>query len=276
MSIFDDLDAETIHEDHEVYRRSITKYAFGWCGSKSQDLDHILPYLPYYNGWVDVFGGSGIVTLARAKSKFEVYNDSFSGVTDFYRCIRDKTLSKKLEDTLQLYLHSREEWYRCHETWKDTQDIIERAAKWYYMNFYSHSYVGRTFGRQTEKQMRNHLTKLEGFPTIHERFKNVLIENMDFRTIFRDYAHHDTVMYCDPPYLDTDKTTYWGTWFTEADHKELLQLIFNCNSFVALSGHDNPLYNLYPWDNKISWKHFSIHTQNGQERTENLWIKEAK
>lgn len=276
MSLFDDLDAANVHEN-EIDRRDISKMAFGWCGSKIADLEHILPRLPYRKGFVDMFGGSGVVTLGRAPSKFEVYNDNFSGVTDFFRCIREKELSVKLEELLQTYFHSREEWYRCHSTWKDTIDPVERAAKWYYMNSYSHSAVGRTLGRQ--KNTHNglsgvHFTKTLHFRTLHERFKRVFIENLDFRTMFRDYSHPETVIYCDPPYLETDKTNYFGSKFDEGDHKDLLECIFKSNSFVALSGHPNKLYETYNWSARYEWKHFSVHTEDGQERTEVLWIKE--
>lgn len=263
--------------DQDIDRRAISKMAFSWCGSKSQDLEQILPRLPHDKGWGDVFGGSGIVTLARQKCEFEVYNDNFSGVTDFYRCIRDKVMSRQLEELLQMYLHSREEWYRCHATWKDTLDPVERAAKWYYMNSYSHSGVGRTFGRQRcidNSLSGTHLRKTLHFQSLHERFKNVLIENMDFRTFFKDYGHKNTVLYCDPPYLETQKTTYFGARFTEQDHIDLLECIFKCDSFVALSGHPNDLYEQYEWDSVHTWKHFSCNTEDGMERTERLWIKE--
>lgn len=277
MSLFDDLDAETIHDNHVIDRRELSKFAFGWCGNKSLDLKFILPHLPYRKGWVDMFGGSGIVTAARAVSKFEVYNDNFSGVTDFFRCIREQQLYPKLVELLNTYLHSREEWYRCFSTWKDTQDVVERAAKWYYMNYYSHSAVGRTLGRQ--KNSRNtlsgtHLSKTMHFRTLHERFKGVFIENLDFRTMFKDYSHPETIIYCDPPYLETDKTNYFGSKFDEGDHKDLLACIFNSSSYVAVSGHPNKLYEKYPWTYRHEWKHFSVHTEDGQERTEVLWIKE--
>lgn len=277
MGLFDDLDAASIGDDHVIDRRAITKYSIPWCGNKSMDAEYILPRLPYYKGWVDVFGGSGFMTLARAKSDFEVYNDSFSGVTDFYRCMRDPKLHDQVRDKLELYLHSREEWYRCYTTWENVEDIVERATMWYYMNYYSHSAVGRTYGRQ--KSVKNalsgtHLTKTLHFRTMHERMKNVHIENMDFRTVFKDYAHIETVFYLDPPYMNTDKTNYFKTPFSTGDHKDMLELIFSSPGFMAVSGHPNDLYETYPWSARHEWKHFSVHTEDGQERTEVLWIKE--
>ncbi len=277
MGLFDDLDAATIGDDHIIDRRAISKYSIPWCGNKSMDAEHILPEIPYLDGWGDVFGGSGYMTLARAKVAFEVYNDNFSGVTDFYRCMRDDVLHDKVRAKLELYLHSREEWYRCFTEWKNKDDIVERASMWYYMNFYSHSAVGRTFGRQRGDKNSlsgTHLSKTPHFRFMHERMRPVLIENMDFRTFIKDYCRKNMAMYLDPPYMNTDKTKYFHAEFTEGDHKDMLELVFNSPGFYAVSGHANELYEKYSWDRRKEWKHFSVHTEDGQERTEVLWIKD--
>lgn len=275
----------------ESARETIMKPPFGWAGSKARSLEHLLPHLPYEKTFVDVFGGSGCVTLSRHPSKLDVYNDAYSGVTDFYRCIKSAELLPLLIDYLKHNIHGREMFQLSKNEWKNTVDPVERAAKWYYMVYMSFGCLGRNFARATKstisfgaKLQRN----LELFWPIHERMKTVQVENLDFEQCMKDFDSHETVFYCDPPYMHSDIGIYDEAWPLDK-HKRLLSVIFNTHGFVALSGYDNELYNAMPWDNKITWqtritigsKAFTetnnlIGKENvmQKEATECLWIKE--
>ena len=163
------------------------------------------------------------------------------------------------------------------------------------MIIYSFAKRGDAFGRSVYTVNATsglHFTKTLTFMTLHERLKNVMIENLDFRQVFKDYSHPDTVFYCDPPYLNTLRTNYFGNAFNRKDHEDLLECIFKSQSFVALSGHENDLYDAYPWDNKFTWEQYRsikcVDDSEGEEdadlknkrdvahKTEVLWIKERK
>jgi DNA adenine methylase len=283
LEMFDDL----TRGEETFSRKDCLKAPFAWQGGKSKTVHKILPHLPYYRAYVEVFGGSGAVLLARSPSKLEVYNDRFGGVCDFYRCLHDKELSEKLRARLEFIVHSRELFYFCRDTWENTQDIVERAARWYYSSIYSFASKGTTFGRSFDAGMGNkHFSHWKDFPAIHRRLANVLIENLDFRQIFKDCDSPDTVFYCDPPYINTSNSSYKHE-LGIGDHRDLMSCIFNCKGFVALSGYPNALYDDQPWDNKFVWEVFvstSLGAREGnnlQHPTERgntkecLWIKEA-
>lgn len=243
-------------ESQEEVRDTYVRAPFGYVGGKSRSLPYILPHLPYTDLYVEVFGGSGAVLLARNKSKLEVFNDRHSGVIAFYRCIRDRVKMNALLDRLQLCLHSREEFIFCKNSWKDCTDDVERAARWYYSIQCSFAGIGRNFGRvkkgknQLAMKIKNHLPH---FPEVHLRMMDVQVENLDWRYMLKDYDSKDSVFYLDPPYY----TSYSGTYEHELstdDHKEMLERIFQCHGFVALSGYPNPLYESYPWDKKFEWE----------------------
>jgi DNA adenine methylase len=275
-------------------RGECLKAPFGWPGGKSKSLDKILPHLPYYNTYVEVFGGAGSVLLARDKCKMEVYNDRFGGVVDFYRVLRDPKLSEQLFTRLNNTVHAREEFLLCLETWENVEDPVERAARWYYTIAYSFAAKGKTFGRSVSGA--NCMSgKIQGniqlFEPVKKRLEKVLIENLDFRQIFKDFDKHDAVFYCDPPYMHASSTHYKHE-MQMSDHKALLECIFNAQGFVALSGYPNELYDSYPWDEKKVWEQFVsvqgevykeennlAHLKGLKERgmtTECLWIKEAR
>lgn len=274
-------------------REEIVRAPFGYPGGKSSSLDKILPHLPYRNLYAEPFGGSGSVMWARNPSPLEIFNDRYSGVTSFYRCIRDKDKMHALIERIETTIHSREEFLWCRDTWKNCQDEVERAARWYYMLQTSFGAQGRNFGRsvrgkaQMGPKIRNNLML---FHPLHQRIKHVQFENLDWRQCIKDFDQEDMVWYLDPPYYEYAKGMYEHEMQKE-EHKELLERIFHLKGFVALSGYSNSLYDSYPWDNKYTWtinvnmlaiaftennhligKEDSIKRGRAQEV---LWIKEA-
>lgn len=291
FDLFQEMDAESISGTRE----SIIKAPFGYPGGKSKSVLKILPHLPVRKTWAEVFGGSAALTLSRTKSPLEVYNDRFGGVCDFYRVIRDETLLYKLIERLDLTVHSREDFLLCRDTWENTQDIVERAARWYYMTEYSFGGQGRNFGRASKE--KNPMSgkfkdKLPLFELIHKRMARVTIENQDWRFILKDFDSPDTVFYLDPPYYDSHDIFYKHA-MSKQDHKEMLDMVFDCKGFVAVSGYHNELYGSYDWSKILSWKQTitakslakTFDASNGyaanmklerEQGTEMLYLKEAQ
>lgn len=274
--------------------KKIMRAAFGWPGGKSRSYKKIIELLPYTDRYVEVFGGCGIVMLAREPVEMEVFNDRHSGITAFYRCLKDPKLFQQLCDWVDLTICSREEWAFCKETWQDINDPLERACRWYYMLRYSFGHLGRNFGRSTSSKSiiaGKIRRRLDWFPTIHERLRKVQIENQDWRDIIADYDHSQTVFYLDPPYIDAHAGTYqYG--MSHDDHRELIDIIFESKGFFALSGYPNNFYDSRNWDAVHSWPVYvsmepiAFTEENRKADIENLtkrgkveehlWIKEAR
>lgn len=279
---------------HEEVREQYVRAPFPYPGAKSRSINNILPHLPYRSGYGEPFGGSGAVLLSRNASPLEVFNDRYSGVTSFYRVIRDRMKMNALLDRMQLCLHSREEFIWCKNTWKDCEDEVERAARWYYMIMSSFGAQGRNFGRcvkgkaQIGPKLKNNL---KFFHECHLRMLHVQVENQDWRTCLKDYDQDDWVWYLDPPYYSYAKGMY-ECEMNKEEHVELLERIFQLKGFVALSGYENELYDKYKWDHRYSWTVIVSSLGQGFTETNNLagkegllqrgtakevlWIKEAK
>jgi len=229
---------------------------FGYPGGKSRSLEQLLHHLPVRRSYVEPFGGSGVVLLNRPVSALEVYNDRYSGVVAFYRCLRDESKLNAMIDRLDLAVSAKEEWIWCADTWQNCQDDVERAARWFYMHTYSFSNKGRCWGRQTKsKSMAGKVRdKLTTFNTIHRRFKHVQIENQDWRECIKDYGSRETVFYHDPPYLyDVSYSKIYDHGMRKSDHEQLLNTIFSTKGFHAISGYASPLYDSYEWDERHEW-----------------------
>jgi len=293
MKLFDELDRNA-PDELKSKDDLIIRAPFGWAGGKSRSVAQILKFLPYRNLYVEPFGGSAAILLARKPSELDVYNDRHGGVVAFYRCLRDKKKFQELVDWLELTIHSREDFVDAKQTWVKESDDVIRAGKWYYMVNYSFGSLGRNFGRSTSGRgliggkIRN---KLKYFPFIHDRLARVQIENQDWSDCIRDYDSRETVFYIDPPYIDA----YQGTFkyeMTHDDHRKLLETIFQIRGFCAVSGYANPLYDNQPWDDRHVWDSFcsidscaytiSNHKsqtkglKKRQKAEEVLWIKESR
>ena len=287
LSMFEDLDRNA----EQVTRETILKAPFGYPGGKSRSVKHILPKLPYRGIYVEPFGGSAALLLARHPSKLEVFNDRYAGVVAFYRCIRDPRRMEKLCDAIELSVHSREDFIINRDTWENVENDIERAFRWYYMTMYSFATLGRNFGRSTSAKacLASIRDKLPLFPLIHQRFKKVQVENQDWYDCMIDYDSPNTVFYIDPPYIDADVGIYKNK-MTHDDHRRMLNMIFSLKGFVAVSGYSNPLYENQEWDSRYVWESFvSIQSQaytetnfkahlKGLDKREHakemLWVKE--
>lgn len=249
LAIFQSMD------DAPQVREEYVRSPFGYPGSKFRSLDDILPELPYRSRYGEPFGGSGKVLLARKSCPFEVLNDRYSGVTSFYRVLREPIGRDALIARLEEVCHSREEFIWSRDTWKDCHNPVERAARWFYMVRNSFGSQGRNFGRSVSDATmpRAYHNSLKLFPACSLRLRHVTVENQDWRQCLKDFDHHDMVWYIDPPYFKVCKGMY-EIEMADADHVELLERIFHLQGFVALSGYPNELYNRYPWDHVKTWK----------------------
>ena len=263
-----------------------------YMGNKFGQLDFILPMMPWHETYVEVFGGSGAVLLAKKPSKLEVFNDRFSGTVALYQCIQQDDKLQELKTRIQMLPHSREFFAWCRDTWETEDDVVMRALKYYYL--VQASFAGRAefFGRVV-KNHNNIPNKIQlavpGFAELHERLRGVQIENLDWRQCFKDFDNAEVLFYLDPPYYGSD---VYGTGFTKKDHIEMCQRCFDLEGAVVLSGYENPIYDQFPWDgihlndevdNRVTTMAYDDHNNMaGREgttergvRKEYLWIKEA-
>lgn len=244
----------SMEREDDIVREDYVRAPFGYPGGKARSIPHILPALPYTSMYCEPFGGSGAVWLARHPSKLEIFNDRYSGVTSFFRAVRDH--KKELVERLSHLIHSREEFIWCKNTWKNHDDLVERAARWYYCvraSFGAQSmYFGRS--RNPKASFASKLSEnLDHYHDLHDRIKNTQIENLSWQSCFDDYNHDDCVWYLDPPYYKVSKGMYEHD-MPDSEHVEILERIQRLTGFVAISSYPNDLYNSYPWSRILTWE----------------------
>ena len=104
--------------------------------------------------------------------------------------------------------------------------------------------------------------------------KEAQIENIDAVELIRRYNDKDTLIYCDPPYLQSlRRKNMYACEMDEKKHIELLEVLKESKSKIVISGYDNELY-----DRELrGWSTDTIETtaQFGLHRNEKIWANFA-
>lgn len=241
-----------------------------WVGGKSKLLWLIHRLAPSrYDRFVDVFGGSGTVTLNHPHHKgcVEVYNDYNSDLVNLFRCARDRPMALMRELNF-LPLHSREDFnlladFLAQREPRDpflqeeleivdefvppddgaalkslltgrAQDWdIRRAAAYLKKIRCSYSGTGGAFGARPV----NIRAAIPLIWACSKRLENVVIENRDFESVIRQYGQEGTFLYCDPPYYEAE---CYEVVFPKADHFRLHRLLAETPAFVMVSYNNCP------------------------------------
>lgn len=250
--------------------KAILKYP----GGKWRISDWILSHFPAHKVYLEPFFGSGAVLFNKAPSYIETVNDIDGNIVNLFRVCREHP--EELAREISLTPYAREEFKSCFDL--NIPDPIERARRTLVM--FRQSFGIRSSYRSTWRNVQRYggprcATMWNDLPetiiACAERLKEVQIENTDALTLIGRYDDPNTLIYCDPPYLQELRTRnmYAHEMLTE-DHVLLLSQIKKSRSMVIISGYDNDLYNteLQGWrtDEKVTTAQMGLH------RTEKLWM----
>ena len=242
-----------------------------WVGGKGKLLWIINKMAPdHYTRFIDVFGGSGTVTMSRPIQPgcMEVYNDFNSNLTNLFCCVKNRPLAL-LAELGFLPLNTRDDFnvlYKFLSKGEITDDYLQeemelteillkppeaeaictllleraprgdvrRAADFFKLVRYSFSGSSKSFGGKPCDIRRF-------FHLIWEcsrRLANVIVENKDFEDVIRQYDRGDAWIYCDPPYFEAE---CYEVAFPKENHQRLHDTLLNCQGYVMVS------YNYCPY-----------------------------
>lgn len=225
-------------------------------------IDRLAP--ASYARFVDVFGGSGTVTLGRPLRRgcAEVYNDFNSNLTNLFCCVKERPMAL-LRELGFLPLNSRDDFnvlYRFFSRQEFTGDYLEeeleltqvfleppqeemirrlmlertprgdvrRAADYFKLVRYSFSGNTKAFaGKPCDIRRFFHLIW-----ECSRRLKDVVVENKDFEKLIKQYDREDTFFYCDPPYFNAE---CYEVAFPKTDHIRLHDTLAQCKGLVMVS-----------------------------------------
>ncbi|MCU8589344.1 DNA adenine methylase [Streptomyces sp. A13(2022)] len=233
------------------------KPPFPYYGAKGRLAPWIVGLLPReHRVYVEPFAGSAAVLFARSRpATHEILNDLDGNVATFFRVLRDR--ERELVRALTLTPYSREE-YRAADLDTDLDDL-ERARRFFVRTTQSFNAAGAAASkraswsngmRRGSSQATTVADLVDRLYYVADRLRKVVIENRPAADVVTLYDAPDVVVYCDPPYLDSTRTglraatpgDYSHDTCSEADHRQLAEVLHGCRSAVLLSGYGSPLY----------------------------------
>lgn len=256
------------------------RYFGGKEGLSPWILEH-LAAIPH-DTYVEPFGGSAAVLMAKPPVKNEVLNDLDGDVALFFRVLRERT--DELIDALLLTPYSRGEFHYCQDQLdREDLDELERArAIFMVLNGGFAARLHRSGWSTSVKKGNNRalsiLGRVEHLPAIAERLRGVIIDNRPASVVVPLYGTKSALIYCDPPYVHStlgDRAGYRQT-MSDDEHRELAELLHASPAAAVLSGYHCDLYDELYGD----WERVELETTSATaagssvddyRRTEVLW-----
>jgi DNA adenine methylase len=198
--------------------------------------------LPEHTVYVEVFGGTAAVLLAKPISPVEVYNDIDGEITNFFTVLRERPGELIVRCFLQPY--ARADFLKYKHA-PPPNDPVERAARYMFLAnsaFRFHDFGNNVFsthismsGSHANSEANRWVSKVNKLIWYALRFRDVIIENRDFEEVIHIYDRPETVFFCDPPY--TQGTFSWSF----AEHLRLARCLKNIKGKFLLTIDDSPL-----------------------------------
>lgn len=259
---------------------SPTRPPLAYFGGKTRLAPLIAAALPAHEHYVEPFGGSLAVLLAKSRSRMETVNDLDGDLQTFWRALRDQP--GELARACALTPHSRAEHAAAYDLGGAPTDV-ERARRVWVLLTQGRSGQLRQTGWRHYVDPAGSVTSMPGYLTGYveriapaaARLAGVSLECQPALELIDRYGRSPNVcLYVDPPYLGSTRVSggYRHEMRSESQHRELAEALRSCRASVVLSGYDSPLYaDLYD-----GWHVTRIDTTTGQggarkQRREVLW-----
>lgn len=232
--------------------------------------------------YVEGFGGAGSVLLNKKRSVKEVYNDLHGPTANIF--LNLVTKPDELIGAISKLEYSEESF----KTAKLASLVFEYGT----LHSAVSELVMRRMSRGGMKQHFSWSERLRGgrpgdlnawetfknlLPKIAERLKGVEVSNKDATDLVQENKNPDTLIYLDPPYVKTTRTSksVYDCEMTDEEHRLLAAAATTSSAKVIVSGYDCPLYQeLYKgW--RVITKEVPNNAGQGktkQRRVECLWL----
>jgi DNA adenine methylase len=238
-------------------------------GAKRRLAPWIISHFGQHKLYVEPYGGSGAVLLAKERAAMEVYNDLSKDLVLFFQ-----TLAQHPDDLLQAIDCS---LYSGVIDDVPTEDTVELARRFFQRNntTWTHSGAFKSQSRVTQTNRTVTTVFEERKKHLHwvaERIRGVVFECRDALEVIKKYDGPDTLLYVDPPYYGERKADlYKHEMADETSHRRLAEVLHVCQGSVVLSGYPSDLYRELYGDWAVDSR---LTLSNAKDRRmEFLWIK---
>ena len=233
------------------FKKYLKKSVLVWIGGKFFLLKYLNKLLnTKHRIYVEVFGGAGHLLFYKEKSEIEVYNDIDKRLVNFFRIIKNEDDFKKFKEIIQNYKFNKKSFIEAKENINKTNDKVMKAVYFFVLNRLSYAGNCQSYSKCLKKRKSYKNIIKFYLDYAHNRLKDVIIENLDFKDCILKYDSKDTLFFIDPPYLKSEGL--YDYELTTERHLELLKLVKSCKAKVILCSDNNEVYKeeLKSWNKK--------------------------
>ena len=214
----------------------MTHKLFGYPGGKWQLKNVIVSFFPVHHTYVDVFGGSASILLAKEKSNGEVFNDKNREIVNFFRVVKHRPT--ELVECSRHWIHSRTLFDELRNQTVPF-DEVERAFRFWVLLKDSYGSMGLTLGTKREG-IQSVMHARDYLDEVALRLRDVHIECLDFRECINCYHSQKSFFYLDPPYRNTRGGYTNYDLLSDDDWKDLKHLLSEIKGIFLLSSNTDP------------------------------------
>ncbi|WP_271783858.1 DNA adenine methylase [Aquimarina algiphila] len=236
-------------------------------GGKQNLVSTILPLLPDHKTYIEPFVGGGAIFWAKPKSDVEIINDTNRELINFYEIVQNEFV--ELEKMIRISLHSRSLHNDATVIYNNPHMFsrIKRAwALWVLASQSFSSMLDGSWGYDKVKGATSQkiANKRDSFTIDYSiRVQNVQIECTDAIRIITNRDHEGALIYCDPPYYNSDCGHYDG--YTLEDFENLLKTLSGVKGKFLMSSYPSEILAKYTKNHKWFTKSIeqSVSVANG-------------
>jgi DNA adenine methylase len=252
-------------------------------------VDMIVDLMPDHVHFVELFGGSGAITLGKPYSEVESFNDKDLDIYNLYRCCIDGAFHELKERIANTPSRSQRFYADAIAILsKPITKIPDVKAAWAFLLVAHQSLPCHPRLKSPSGWLPNITTwrsRWDELPKtlelVRTRFANVQLFHDDWKKIVRRLDRPTTLFYVDPPYpaaVLKSSNFYVHEMPALDQHRLLLERLLAASGYVMLSGYESKLYEemLSHWRriNTKTTTNIGI-TKKSSERTEVLWLNYA-
>ena len=207
-------------------------------GNKKKIAKQIQTHFPKHQIYIEPFFGAGGMFFNKPKAKYNILNDLDSDVFNLFQVVSEQM--DALKSAFKAMPIHQDLW----NYWKINKEVdpIKKAIRFLLLSNYG--YLGKP---ETLRYLSGNTTKTlyENISRTNEFIFGCEFMNCDFRDIFKKLSFkserekQNALVYCDPPYLDTDHNYQQG--FTHKDSHDLFETLIQSGLPFAMSEFDHPL-----------------------------------
>jgi DNA adenine methylase len=200
-------------QKHPVSKAAVPHKPFlKWVGGKSRVLHHVLPKLPTGQRLIEPFVGGGAVFLGADYERY-VLGDSNGHLIELYREVskRPQEFAAAAAELFTESNLSQDRYSELRALFNSEQDPLARAALFLYLNKFGFNGLCRYNRAGLFNVPYGHPTRTPKLPVAEifafaQKATNATFVHCDFIELMMSAKLGD-VVYCDPPYLDTDNAS---------------------------------------------------------------------